>query len=293
MRFIVTADWHIRATRPLCRKDQDWFDTQRKALAQLESYAQQFNADVMVVGDIFNSNTDTNFECIKMVQDLADRLAENNLGLFVLAGNHDLPYHSSKNIGKSAIGVLLGSSNVHKISSYSKDFYALNFDESCGDDEKEFVFVHILAFKDKESMPPMITGGTTAEELCDKYPKAKWIFTGDNHHSFFTKVGKTNVVNPGCLIRQNASMKDYDCKVYLIDTDMGVASPLLIRDDVDLVDNSYITERNERNERIGDFVERLKENSEFTFDFVENIKEALAGVKEDGVVKCVERFVGI
>ena len=30
-KMIISADWHIRATKPRCRVDNDWLETQRKA----------------------------------------------------------------------------------------------------------------------------------------------------------------------------------------------------------------------------------------------------------------------
>ena len=38
MRFICTADWHLRATRPQCRIDEDWILTQKNALNQIKKY---------------------------------------------------------------------------------------------------------------------------------------------------------------------------------------------------------------------------------------------------------------
>ena len=35
MRMIITADWHIRNTRPRCRVDEDWIKTQQKTLNQI------------------------------------------------------------------------------------------------------------------------------------------------------------------------------------------------------------------------------------------------------------------
>ena len=93
MKFICTADWHIRATRPRCRIDENWIETQVKVLRQLAKISDERNAPIIVVGDLFHSNSDTSFECINMVQKLADYLGE----LYMLAGNHDLPYHSSEN----------------------------------------------------------------------------------------------------------------------------------------------------------------------------------------------------
>ena len=96
MKVIITADWHIRATRPRCRIDENWIKTQELALSQLLEISCKKDAPIMVVGDLFHSNSDTSFECINMVQKLADKLGE----LYILAGNHDLPYHSSENIDK-------------------------------------------------------------------------------------------------------------------------------------------------------------------------------------------------
>ena len=119
MRFILTADWHLRATPPRCRIDKDWIETQRKALEQVYKYALGYKCSVFVVGDIFHSNSDVSFQCIQMVQDLADKLDKIEQGLFILCGNHDLLYHSSQNIDKSAIGILLKSNNIYKISDFN------------------------------------------------------------------------------------------------------------------------------------------------------------------------------
>ena len=151
MKFICTADWHIRATRPRCRTDENWIETQRNALAQIKKISVEKNAPVFVVGDLFHSNSDTSFECIQLVQSLADELGE----LYILAGNHDLPYHSSENINKSAIGILLNSNNIASIREFNlwvlnhKDVTCScsNFDEADNKDA-EIVFKHTLVFPD-------------------------------------------------------------------------------------------------------------------------------------------------
>ena len=35
MKYIVTADWHLRSQKPRCRLDSDWMETQRKALSRI------------------------------------------------------------------------------------------------------------------------------------------------------------------------------------------------------------------------------------------------------------------
>ena len=41
MKGIITADWHLRATRPQCRIDEDWILTQKNALNQIKKYSEK------------------------------------------------------------------------------------------------------------------------------------------------------------------------------------------------------------------------------------------------------------
>lgn len=274
MKLIITADWHIRATKPRCRKDEDWMETQKNALKYVVEISKEKQASVFVVGDIFHSNTDTSFECINLVQNVANELG----GLLIIAGNHDLPYHSSENIYKSAIGVLVKSENIHlikQINHYDKSFWgnsisASNFDEEDNHDA-EIVFKHTLTLPIKN---PMFES-ETPETLVEKFPNAKWIFTGDYHHAFNVKVNGCHVINPGCLIRQVSDMKDYQCGVYYIDTEKEIVEFIPIIDNEELVDDSYITIQNEREERIGNFVSKLKDSKHLTLNFIENVENAI------------------
>ena len=115
MRGIITADWHLRATRPRCRKDSDWMGSQRKVLRQIVDFSWDNDLDVFVVGDIFHSNSDASFECIWMVQRMAELLEKEDRSLYLLAGNHDLPFHNIDNLDRSAVGILLKSNNIYHI----------------------------------------------------------------------------------------------------------------------------------------------------------------------------------
>lgn len=291
MRMIITADWHIRATRPRCRQDNDWIGTQKNALEQIVGISKSRNAPVFVVGDLFHSNSDTSFECIQMVQNMSNELQE----LYVLAGNHDLPYHNSDNLKKSAIGVLLGSLNVALIKGWDgfKGVVssASNFDEP-DNPNAEIVFKHILTFPDKGSIPPNVNA-TTADGLLELFPKARWIFTGDYHKHFHYENGGRHVVNPGCLLRQASDFKDYQCGVYFVDTKKEVCEFIPLEDDEELVSDDYIIKESERSERITAFVDRLKETKGVSLDFVENVKKALIQNNADEELKdMVNEMIG-
>lgn len=296
-KMIISADWHIRATRPRCRVDNDWLETQRMALAKVMKVAIDKKSPVLVVGDIFHSNSDTSFECIQLVQQMADKLG----GLYILAGNHDLPYHSSENLDKSAIGVLLNSNNVHLIKDYLTKWNleqeypyiisAGNFDEK--DDERaEIVFKHVLTILSEDK--PDFVNCETPESLLEKFPDAKWIFTGDYHHNFHYEKNGRHVVNSGCLLRQASDMKNYQCGVYFVDTDENVVEFIPIIDNEDLIDDSYILQENERNERIESFVDKLKKTKGVSLDFIDNVQNEMKRNKfETELVQVVDELLEV
>lgn len=286
MRMIITADWHIRNTRPRCRVDEDWIKTQQKALNQIAEICNDRKLPLMVVGDIFHSNSDTSFECINMVQKLADYIG----GIYILAGNHDLPYHSSENIDKSAIGVLLQSENIYKIEDYSDEFSAPNFDEERN--PMPYMFIHTLTIPSKDK--PDFIQCETPESLLEKYPTAKWIFTGDYHRNFVYEKDGRYVINPGCLVRQVSDMKNYQCVVYFVDTEKEIIEFIPIIDNEELVNDEYIIRENEREERIESFVNKLKDVESVSLDFIDNVEKALLINKIDEKLKdCVKELLEI
>jgi len=298
MKIIVTADWHIRATKPRCRIDEDWMETQLNALNQIQKISEEKNAPVMVVGDVFHSNSDTSFECLRLVQYIADRLGE----LYVLAGNHDLPYHNSENLNKSAIGVLLNSNKVHLIKDYFEKlhfntdekilFSASNFDEQDYKNAK-FVFKHVLCFPDVKSIPQNVDA-ITAKELLDEFPNAEWIFIGDYHHNFHYEKNGRHVINPGCILRQASDFKDYQCGVYCVDTDKNEIEFIPIIDKERFIDDSYILKQEEREQRIESFVDKLKDTKNISLDFIDNVHKAIQENRlESDVVDMIEELLEV
>jgi DNA repair exonuclease SbcCD nuclease subunit len=279
MTFIVSSDWHLRSSKPRCRIDDDWINTQKKALDQICVYANKYKADVLVIGDIFHSTAETTNLIIAMVQELALKLEETDCKLYILAGNHDLPQHNLDNIHRSAFQILLNSKNIYHLNqlimddgNFTNKLSASNF----GADDKlnaEIVFKHILCFPENEKIPPS-DKIVKPSELFAQFENAKYIFTGDYHRQFVYAKGKTKkLLNPGCLLRQAADMIDYEPSVFLIDFVDGELKydTLPIPDDEKMVTDEYLEKEEMRNNRIEAFIERIKENEQVSFDFIENV----------------------
>lgn len=296
MKFILTADWHLRASRPRCRIDDDWYGTQKKAIEQIEKIAIEKNCDVIINGDIFNSITDTSFQCIQMVQDFAKRLNVHALSCYMIAGNHDLLYHSTQNIEKSAIGILFNSENIFPVKEffekypYNNSGEKINYSASNFDEQDNIfahvVFKHILCFPDSKSLPFNVDA-MTAKDLLEEFPNAKWIFTGDYHKNFYYEKNHRHVINPGCLLRQASDFKNYQCGVYFVDTEKEIVEFIPIIDKEQFVDDSYILKQEEREQRIENFVEKLKDTKNVSLDFLDNVKKAMQANNFENEIKNV------
>ena len=272
MKGIITADWHIRSSVPRCRRDSDWMATQKKALDAIMNKAFEYNCDVYIVGDIFHSNADASFECISMIQHMADELSGRGLFIRMLAGNHDLPFHSARNIDRSAVGILLNTRGIIPIDGPT-DISAPNFGEPV-DETKPLVFEHRLVFPDKTSLPPNVEA-ITADDLLAEHYMAEWIFTGDYHHAFHVDRRGRHVVNPGCILRQAADMKDYQCGFFYVDTDNDIVRFHTTGDNDELVDDSYLIKQEEREQRLEDFMDKLRKTKSISLDFIENVEKAI------------------
>ena len=56
MKILITADWHVRGERPLCRLDEDWIESQRKTISEIRSVFENNGCDQMwILGDVFDA----------------------------------------------------------------------------------------------------------------------------------------------------------------------------------------------------------------------------------------------
>lgn len=294
MKGIITADWHLRATRPQCRIDEDWILTQKNALNQIKKYSEKYDCNVYCVGDLFHANSDVTFEVQNLVIDFANELCTHGHCLGIIAGNHDLPFHNSENIKRSAIGVILEARNVHYIldcvnDESQEDISAPNFDEEV--ENKKFIFRHVLTFPNYKAVPFGVVDALTAKDLLEENRKAKWIFTGDYHRNFHYEKKGRHVINPGCLLRQASDFEDYQPVVYFVDTEKEIVKELPINDSLENMDTKYITVRNEREERISAFVESLSDSQVMTLDFVENVEKSLNSVDDEELKETIKELI--
>ena len=273
--FILSADWHLRSTVPCCveASQEEWISIQESAVDKVVDIAIEKKSPVFVVGDIFHSDITTSFQMIQIVQNAAKRLGEHGLSLYVLFGNHDLKYHTSTNIIKSPLGVLINSVNVYLLSTF-ENVSAANFDEE--DKNCEYVFKHTLTIP-KSDIPVNVMNCETPESLLEKFDKAKMVMTGDYHRNFHYEKDGRHVINAGCLTKQAADFENYHTGVYIIDMDSETAAFQLVDIPQKFVKNGGKSKAADKS--VEDFANSIKRES-VTLDFISELREKSRTQKE-------------
>ena len=289
MRLIHTADWHLSVDIPRCRLDEDWEGFQESIIDEIVGIANKNKAMLAIGGDIFNTPNVPS----RMVIMLMEKLLQVEKGCVYIFGNHDLPHHNIQNIKNSSCGLVEMYSNISDSLKPPEFAQWSHF----GDDEKnkdsEMVFTHRLVFPDLKSMPPN-ADAVTAAELLKEYPKAKWILTGDMHTAFHYEKNNRHVINPGCIIRHAADYKDYKPSVFFIDTEKDIVKQIFLADTAPMVDDSYLRNAEEREDRIGAFVEKIQKNESISLSILDNLKNAIEKNKKTlgkKVIQVIEEFI--
>jgi DNA repair exonuclease SbcCD nuclease subunit len=271
-KLIISADWHLRDKAPRCRMDENWESFQRNLVSEIVTIANNKKCPLVIVGDLFDSPN-----CPARIISMAiEELSKIKYTVHFLAGNHDLPYHSIENLQNSSIGIFSSLSKEHNKIVHGMDDFGqwIDFNDKVKGDDYKLLFIHRLVFQNTKSLPPNVQA-STAQDLLDEFYQADWIFTGDNHTSFVYKKGQRQLINPGSIYRGSSDQKDYKPSVYFVDTDNEKIEQIFLSDTQEIVDDSYIIEQDEKEERISAFVEKLKKNEAIELDFMKNIEKAL------------------
>ena len=287
MKYIVSSDWHLRPDKPRCRLDEDWLDTQLKGIQFVYDTAIENDADVIIAGDIFHYPQVPDY-IINMFLQIALASMKKT---YIIPGQHDLPWHSWKNVNKSSFGTiweLVKSNNPH-FRDAKEIADSAPYGQEIENTGKEIVVMHRAVYKN--AVPEYMDDGIIAEELLKQYPKAKYIICGDNHDGFIYEEDYRYVINTGCLIRQAADKKNYQPFIVFVDTEKGIVKKLFVPEEGDLVTDEYLREDEERSERVEAFVSSISKGKNVSLSFEENLKKAIQKNKDklgDRVIKIIQ-----
>lgn len=301
MKILITADWHVRGERPLCRTDEDWIESQRKTIAQIrEAFFHNGCEQIWILGDIFDAPRCATAAVNMLIGELK-KFPQNSVK--ILCGNHDLKDHNYNNLEECSIGTLkkifgdvpdvVANDGIGSMSVSAKPF-ALDDLQSNAD----VICTHQLTFPNEKARP-MPGCGVLAQDLLDRWANAELIFTGDYHHGYIYKedwdtLPGRYVVTPGCINIQKADELDYEPFVVVWDTESASGDYAFEKFYLDPqrenCTRDHIEAREQNEEQLAQVVETIKGGAEITLDFDSNLAAAVAKceanvVEEYGLVR--------
>ena len=301
MKILITADWHVRGERPLCRTDEDWIESQRKTISEIRSVFENNGCDQMwVLGDVFDAPRCATSAVNMLIGELKKFPFDS---VKILCGNHDLKDHNYGNLEECSIGTLkkifgdvpdvVANDGIGSMSVSAKPF-ALDDLQSTAD----VICTHQLTFPNAEARP-MPDCGVLAQDLLDRWRESEIIFTGDYHHGYVFKedwdtLPGRYVVTPGCINIQKADELDYDPFVVVWDTKSASGDyafeKFYLNPQRENCTRDHIEAREQNEEQLAQVVETIKGGAEITLDFDSNLEAAVAKceanvVEEYGLVR--------
>lgn len=261
--LILTADWHLRESQPICRTDDFW-EAQWDKVRQVSDLQKKYDCPVVHSGDLFNHWKPSPLLLSMCFKYLPDRF-------YTCYGNHDLPQHAIELSEKSGIETLRAGDRLEVID------YAYGRkppkDPSVPDIGVDFPFLVWHEFVYQGQLPWPGCKAMTDWDVIKEFDEYNLIVTGDNHKSFVTYDEQTDtlLVNPGSLTRQTSDQVDFCPRVYLYFENNNRVREQLLEIKEDVVSREHIEKKEKHDERIQAFVEKLHDEWEMGVSFEENL----------------------
>lgn len=241
--YLFTADWHLRSDIPRSVKinPERWIDAQLQVLAEINRIAEQKHCQAIVVaGDVFNSYD----EGQTLVNRVINEIKGWRIPIYLIGGNHDLPYHSFQNLWGSSLGLLINSKaqvclldngipscKIAGASFGAEDKFKLYLKQPSKLSYAVGV-VHRLVAPPK-TFPPE-AGIPEPADIFNEFPAIPLLVVGDYHHCFMAREGSRRMLVPGCINKQSIDMKEYSPCVWIYDTEEGIMESERLTDVWDL-----------------------------------------------------------
>lgn len=218
-RFILSADWHIRSSRPQYRVD-DYAETILRKAEFIVDTANKYKANLIIAGDIFH-NIRVGIRTVNRVLRILKKMERD---VYCVPGQHDMENHGAdltptpyQTLIEAGVIINLGVDPVDNI-------YGAGWEQELGDfveTDKETILVIHHSITPEE--PPFFleNSAMSAKDIMEKCPEFKFIVSGDYHVPHITK-GKNQIVfNCGCIGRSDKNQIDFEPVIYVLDTADG------------------------------------------------------------------------
>lgn len=280
---ILTADWHLRDSQPVARKD-NYFQVMIGKIKWVSDLQQKHNCPVLHAGDLFHTWKSSPFLLAAVMNILPDQF-------YTVAGNHDLKNHSIDLLDQTGLAVLQEAGSIELINKetknidYGTSLTGFSYGDSIQNKNSTILLCHEMIYQSPEYWQQ--DNGSQALAFLKKHKGYQLIVTGHNHKPFTAQHEGRLLVNPGSLMRMTADQKDYKPRVYLWNKESNTVKIEYIPIDKDAVEVTYLEKSKERDERMESFINRLQSSTEIGLSFEKNLENYLANNRVRSSVKAI------
>lgn len=288
---ILVSDLHLTESAPVSRTDNYW-EAQKEKLRFLAGLSKKNGGcPILCAGDIFDYWKASPWLCAEIFC----RLPHPFVGI---PGQHDLPAHSLDNYHRSALSLLevaetaagrrfhiLKGGTVVLTGGFPFSVTGIPYGkvEEClskgiprlPTEGRRILLLHELTWPGRR--PAWSESGYTDRELLEMFgERFDLIVTGDNHAGFLTRRKGSLLVNPGSMMRITADQADYTPHCYLYYAEDNAVKPVPFPIKENVHNREHLDRKNEREERIAAYIERMNENWEIGLSFRKNLEAFFA-----------------
>lgn len=265
--FVLAADDHVRAGAPQCRID-NYEDAIFRKLEFRNKIAQKHNIPILHSGDLGDKNyfvKDGNGWDVSVYGRYIQEMKVHDIydcGILCSPGNHDLPGHDIKNIGRSVIGSLVESGVVQVLIGEPEEFdnalvygcpWGCDIPEPKKEKKKNILVIHKMIINQLPLWPGQ--DAPKAVDILKQNPDYDLIVSGDNHNTFTAKYNSQLLVNPGSMMRSTTSQFDHKPCFFLYYPESHTVEKVFypIQDSKKVISLTHIDKKNKNKQRTQEY----------------------------------------
>lgn len=294
MNLIHVTDSHFRTNTPINRTD-DILESLFEKFEFVLDYTANKNAKLLHTGDLFHTPSVPDFVATRLVR----LFKKYGVEVYFIIGNHDVVGHNCSKYDYSKIGLMSEYPWFHLLAKkpvINKKYILCGYDFTSKMECEHFISpIQDFNLPATDSRPiiccthQMLTDDTSITDGNGKFKTLNWqavnttasiLLTGHYHPGFGIKknVFDTYIVNPGAMIRQEASKIDMERKIMIskISVSEGDFEVTLknvpYKKDVFDLDNLYLNLQKEDLLRFGEALSQMKDEDMFSSNAINSLE---------------------
>ena len=307
MKFISCSDLHIAVKAPTNRKDPYMEMCLTKLEFILKTAVEDAYGVIVVAGDFFDSAIVPMY----LIRYVIELIKIYDVEILVVPGQHDMRYHT-QGLHNTPLGILEAADCItlmdekpyRSVKCMDTVFYGAGWESTetveMDSDPFNVILVHRLVTKSGPLFPGQ-TDYIAAEGICQLYPHADLIVSGDNHTPHMWKSELSNInINCGSMIRKSKDQVEYGPAIWLCDseTNKHLRIPIPIKPPEEVFDFNKIEfeeAKQEHKMNLDNLVETITsevDKPDFTLVLKDIVRQAKPNREVKNIINDVMETVG-